>query len=188
MPNWTSDIISECWLYNLSLACCKKFAHIFIALCYLDGWRLLSWNYSCTTNTKPKVDIWGYQFAVKIPKQGMVKAEPLRSEKEAVKSAASTYEPQTTVSLPRWSVKILCSASSSQKLFKQGAHVTLHSPLQGCSVHIWLGFRSKLDSVKFWFAFGYRRHLDQTAPALLKYTQKATWMWLVRLWFFYYYF
>lgn len=42
------------------------------------------------------------------------------------------------------------------------------------SVHIWLGFRSKLDSVNFWFSFGYRRHLDQTACALVKYTQKAS--------------
>lgn len=40
------------------------------------------------------------------------------------------------------------------------------------SVHIWLGFRSKLDSVKFWFAFGYRKNLDQTASDPLKCTQK----------------
>lgn len=56
--------------------------------------------------------------------------------------------------------------------FLNKEHVCLFTQPFDSSVHIWLGFRSKLDSVKFQLAFGYRRHLDQTASALLKCTQR----------------
>lgn len=51
----------------------------------MDCCKVLSWKYNCTINIELEVSIWGYQIAVKLPNQGMVKVKPPGREKEAVR-------------------------------------------------------------------------------------------------------
>lgn len=167
------DAIRGCWLCNLSWAYCKKFVQIFTALCYLYCSGVLSWSYSCTTNTEMEFSVWGHQFAVKIPNQGTVKVKQLWRENEAVRGVLwAPVSPRGLLPSPGEMGKFY-AVLPHPRYFLNKEHICPFTQPFDSFVHIWLGLISKLDSVKFQLAFGYGRHLDQTASALLKYTQRS---------------